>query len=257
MGRGSTADIRVGRNPTDNRVSRSHLSLSISGGLVTVTRRSQSQLVIVRSSGVDYPLNGPGEAVTRTGAFEVLLPKTPRLGEEQPVYYRIIVRAPTSGSHPGSEGEPGPGEATATSTAGLPQLSRRERQVLCAYARPLLAVDQRSRPSPSSHAQVAAELNYSKEWVREQIDALRLRLASQGWPVGRDKDSPRSGRCRRVSSLRARWRNPTGAESRPRVTGRGTSGVGGLHSDCPSPCSKRCPASWSSNIAARMSPRCR
>ena len=76
-----------------------------------------------------------------------------------------------------------------TRTAGLPELSRRERQLLCAYARRLIVVDRGSRPSASSHGQVAADLNYSREWVREQIDGLRVRLAGEGWPVGRNKDS--------------------------------------------------------------------
>jgi hypothetical protein len=188
VGRGSSADIRVGRNPTDGRVSREHVLLSMAGGLVTVTRKSQSQLVVVRSTGVDYTLNAPGEAVTRAGLFEVLLPKTPAIAEEQPSYYRLSVWTPGPDGAADPAG-PLPGESTATSTARLPDLSPRERQLLSAYARPLVSPSEASRLTASTHRQVAGDLHYSYDWVREQIDRLRTRLASQGWPVGPDKDS--------------------------------------------------------------------
>jgi hypothetical protein len=188
IGRGSEADIRVGRNPTDSRVSREHLVLSMVGGLVTVTRRSESQPVIVRSPGADYTLNRAGEAVTRGGAFDILLPKTPDIGEEQPAYYRLTVWTPSAGSQTlGTTLRPQDG--TATGTQGLPELSLRERQLLSAYARPLLAGGDGARPSASTHRQASADLNYSYDWVREQIDGLRARLAAEGWPVGSDKDS--------------------------------------------------------------------
>lgn len=189
VGRGSSADIRVGRNPTDGRVSREHLVLSMSGGLVTVTRRSQSQLVIVRSTGVDYTLNALGEAVTRGGVFEVLVPKTPEIAEEQPAYYRLRVWTPGPDGAADVAGVQLPGESTATSTGLLPDLSARERQLLSAYSRPLISPSEASRLVASTHRQVARDLHYSYDWVREQIDGLRTRLASEGWPVGRDKDS--------------------------------------------------------------------
>jgi hypothetical protein len=127
--------------------------------------------------------------VTRSGTFEILLPKTPDIGEAQPAYYRLTVWTPGPGGASEFGAEPAPGESTATSTVTLPELSTRERQILSAYARPLVAVGDRSRPSASTHREVAADLNYSYDWVREQIDGLRARLSSEGWPVGPDKDS--------------------------------------------------------------------
>jgi hypothetical protein len=189
VGRGSGSHIQVGRNPTDSRVSRQHLILSMSDGLVTVTRRSQTQLVIMRSATGDYWLEAPGEAVTRGGVFEVLLPKTPDVGEEQPAYYRLTVSAPG----PGDPAPPGSflaeREGGTTSPASMPALTMRERQLLCAYARPLMLVDTRGRKGAATHREAAASLHYGYDWVREQIDGLRARLAAQGWPVGSDKDS--------------------------------------------------------------------
>jgi hypothetical protein len=189
VGRASHADIRVGRNPTDGRVSREHLYLSMLDGLVTVTRRSQTQLVIVRSASGEYPLEAPGEALTRGGAFEVLLPKTPDVNEAQPAYYRLTVAAPGPGD-PAAPGSPlAEPEGTTTRTASLPVLSGRERQLLSAYARPFLLDGDKWRQTAATHREVAAELHYGYDWVREQIDGLRSRLAEEGWPVGSDKES--------------------------------------------------------------------
>ncbi len=185
VGRSSSADIRVGRTPTDSRVSRQHLVLSLSVGLVTVTRRSETQLVIVRSAGGEYALEAPGEGITRGGSFEILLPKTPDLNETQPAYYRLTVSAPGPGD---ADPVASPG-GTTSETAALPRLSPRERQLLSAYARPLLVTDRDLRPAAATHREAAAELNYSYNWVREQIDVLRARLAGEGWAVGADKDS--------------------------------------------------------------------
>jgi hypothetical protein len=189
VGRGSHADIRVGRSPTDGRVSREHLHLSMMDGLVTVTRRSQTQLVIVRSASGSYPLEAPGEALTRGGAFEVLLPKSPDVDEAQPAYYRLTVAAPAPGDHFAPGEQPTETAGTTTRTASLPVLSGRERQLLSAYARPFLLDGDRWRQTAATHREVAAELHYGYDWVREQIDGLRSRLAAQGWPVGSDKES--------------------------------------------------------------------
>jgi hypothetical protein len=189
VGRGSGARLQVGRNPTDSRVSREHLVLSLSSGLVTVTRKSQTQLVIVRSSSGDYTLEAAGEAVTRGGTFEVLLPKTPDIDEAQPTYYRITIAAPGAGDSPGPGSAFAKLEDATTRTASLPQLSARERQLLSTYARPLFLIDGKARKSAATHREAAARLNYGYDWVREQIDALRVRLANEGWPVGVDKDS--------------------------------------------------------------------
>jgi hypothetical protein len=188
VGRGSHADIRVGRNPADGRVSREHLLLSLRDGFVTVTRRSKTQLVIVRSAGGEYALEAPGEAVTRIGSFDVLLPKTPDVEEPQPAYYRLRVTASTPGDPAELGDQLGAPEDTATRTASLPLLSGRERQLLSAYVRPLLDGD-RPRQRAATHREVAAELHYAYDWVRERIDALRSRLSEEGWPVGPDKES--------------------------------------------------------------------
>jgi hypothetical protein len=189
VGRGSNMHIRVGRNPTDSRVSREHVVLSMSSGLVTVTRKSLTQPVIVRSTSSDYWLEAPNEAVTRGGAFEVLLPKTPDIGEAQPAYYRITILAPGPGDSAPEGSLLAERSDRTTRTAALPQLTTRERQLLAAYAWPLIRADAGSRKRPATHREAAASLNYGYDWVREQIDGLRIRLAAEGWPVGPDKDS--------------------------------------------------------------------
>jgi len=186
VGRGSAAGLTVGRSPVDTRVSRQHLSLSLDDGMVTVTRLSRTQLVLVRTASSTFSLDGPGDSVRRGGAFTVLLPRTPGPDDAALAYHRLDIEAPGPGE-PASADTPRP-DATSETTA-KPVLSDRDQVLLAAYARPLLLHAGDDEPAAATHQQVAQTLHYSYEWCRERIDRLRRRLADEGWPVGPDKDS--------------------------------------------------------------------
>lgn len=187
VGRGSAAGIAIGRSPVDTRVSREHLSLSLDTGLVTVTRLSRTQLVLVRTASGTFSLDAPGDSVRRGGTFAVLLPRTPGPGEEPPTYHRLDIIAP--GAHDGP-GEPSTPRWNATDqTSPRPILTDRERLLLATYARPLLVGSGDRDPVTATHQQVAQTLHYGYDWCRERVDNLRRKLADDGWPVGADKES--------------------------------------------------------------------
>ena len=187
VGRGSGAELPVGRSPVDTLVSREHLSLSVDAGLVTVTRLSRTQLVLVRTASSTFSLDAPGDSVSRGGTFTVLVPRTPGADEISPTYHRLDIVAP------GPPDEAGKGRSNgwdaAAATSPRPILSDRERLLLATYARPMLAGSGDGDPTTATHQDVARTLHYGYDWCRERVDKIRRSLADDGWPVGTDKDS--------------------------------------------------------------------
>jgi hypothetical protein len=182
VGRGAATELQVGRSPVDPRVSRQHVSLTLEGRLVTVTRLSRTQLVLVRTASGTLSLDSPGESIRRGGSFSVLLPRTPSGDESTPEHYRLDVVAPDRGGPATTDVDETHG---AEATAARPELGERDRLLLAAYARPLLL----GGTATATHNQVAKYLNYGYDWCRERVDRLRIRLAADGWSVGTDKES--------------------------------------------------------------------
>ena len=179
FGRGPVNSHQLGA--ADVGVSRTAGAIAFRNGFWWLVNKSTTSPLVILEAGLRETLLA-GRSRQLVGPVTVWLDghgTTYRIDVDvPPLSGRVTAAAfaPAVGAAAGGAGAAQPGLVT----SGVPELSRREREVCELLFEPLFRVGTRSDPIPTKYAVVAQRLGLPESTVRRRVDNLRARLTRLG-----------------------------------------------------------------------------